>query len=456
MRNFLSCFSFALIAGVGCRSSPPVAAPPQGVPVSSRPFASAIRVKPTGGTWEAYRLPTLARLQNSTARLPRVDSLIGVDLESDVLYVRTVRDDILAVDLVTERVDTAGRHASHVTLGPDGTLYTVDARQRVTSIRRRSPRSWRDSLPAAPDEIFAAGNERLLVVNRGSDPTLAAISPEQTVSTQALAGGGPLAATRWGELVAVGADAGVLLVDPLGRRAAAFLPVRGTLRALAFSPSGHRLYAVRREHANLATIDRFARRQLDAIPLPAPPVDIRLDPLGRWLLARPAVGDSAWIVELASRSVTGTLATSWQADLPAIGPDGTVLVRQGADVVAIAPESLQVVARIPKAAGDLWLVSAWRPRGLPVQAADDAAAGPATDAEGPLYVQVSVSQNQLWSTENAQQLIRAGLPAQVLAPRSPEDGYRVVLGPYQTRDEAEAMGRKLGRPFWIYQADRPQ
>jgi len=51
----------------------------------------------------------------------------------------------------------------------------------------------------------------------------------------------------------------------------------------------------------------------------------------------------------------------------------------------------------------------------------------------------------------AQQLSRAGLAASVLRPRGPDDGYRVVLGPYATRAQADAIGRKLGRPFWIYQ-----
>ena len=51
----------------------------------------------------------------------------------------------------------------------------------------------------------------------------------------------------------------------------------------------------------------------------------------------------------------------------------------------------------------------------------------------------------------AQQLTRAGLAARVLPPRGPDDGYRVVLGPFPTRAQAEAIGRKLGRPFWIYQ-----
>ena len=78
-------------------------------------------------------------------------------------------------------------------------------------------------------------------------------------------------------------------------------------------------------------------------------------------------------------------------------------------------------------------------------------AGDSMGAEGPLYVQVSVSQNVVWSRAAAQQLVAAGLPATVLPPESPDDGYRVVLGPYPTRAQAEAIGRKLGRPYWIYQ-----
>jgi hypothetical protein len=39
----------------------------------------------------------------------------------------------------------------------------------------------------------------------------------------------------------------------------------------------------------------------------------------------------------------------------------------------------------------------------------------------------------------------------VLEPTGPDEGYRVVLGPYASREEAESAGRKLGRPFFIYQ-----
>jgi len=107
---------------------------------------------------------------------------------------------------------------------------------------------------------------------------------------------------------------------------------------------------------------------------------------------------------------------------------------------------------------DLWMLTGWRPRGAYRGAFGDAGAqadpGVASDTagpEGPMYVQVSTSQNEAWSSEMAQQLTRAGLAARVLQPRNPDDGYRVVLGPYPTRAQAEGIGRKLGRPFWIYQ-----
>jgi len=459
LRNFLCCFLFALLVGAGCRSGTPDvarAAGRRGDRAAGRLSATAVRVKPAGGAWERYRLPSLAPIPGTAGRLPRVDSLVGVDGESETLFLRTVRDDILALDLVAGRVDTVARRGVRATLGPDGTLFVIDEEHRVTSFARRVRRTWPDTLPGLPAAVFGAASQRLLGVIRGDDPLLFAVSAEQPVTTQALAATGPVAATRWGELVAAANESGVLLLDPYGHRPATFVPLRGESVTLTFSPSGHRLYVLRRDHAELAAIDRFARRVIGDVPLPGPARDIRLDPLGRWLLARPVAGDSAWVVDLPTRAVTGAIPTPWHADLPAIAPDGTVLVRRGDDVVAIRLDSLTTVSRVTRGASDLWLVSAWRPRGTPTETQSDAGVAEQDGGEGPLYVQVSVSQNQAWSAENAQQLVRAGLPARVLAPRSAEDGYRVVLGPYPTRAEAETMGRKLGRPFWIYQADEPR
>ncbi|MDH3199036.1 MAG: hypothetical protein OEO21_12440, partial [Candidatus Krumholzibacteria bacterium] len=157
MRNLLSYFLFALLLGVGCRSRTPggaVSGSPRADRVAGRLTATAVRVKPAGGAWELYRLPALTPVEGSTGRLPRVDTLVGIDIESDVLYLRTVRDDILALDLVGARVDTVAAGSMRTTLGPDGTLFVVDGRRHVTSLKRRVRRAWPDTLPTLPEVVF--------------------------------------------------------------------------------------------------------------------------------------------------------------------------------------------------------------------------------------------------------------------------------------------------------------
>jgi cell division protein FtsN len=134
------------------------------------------------------------------------------------------------------------------------------------------------------------------------------------------------------------------------------------------------------------------------------------------------------------------------------------LVSQAKDVVAYRPDSVvKETGRVAGGSTDLWTFTPGRASAFRATIADAQASAPAPDATGgavagtPLYVQVSTSQNEAWSTQMAQQLSRAGLAARVLPPKGPDDGYRVVVGPYESRDQAEAIGRKLGRPFWIYQ-----
>ena len=98
--------------------------------------------------------------------------------------------------------------------------------------------------------------------------------------------------------------------------------------------------------------------------------------------------------------------------------------------------------------------SAALPDSTATAAADSTSGVPGAGTIGGVFLQVSSSQNPAWAAELARQLTDAGLPASVLKPRATEDGYRVVLGPYASRDEAEATGRKLGRPFFIYQPDQ--
>ena len=456
---------YLLLASVtlwGCRSQGPPAASsqsqePQQVSqqhrVSNRGTGVAIRLAAQGGVPRLYRLPRLVEVTGVLrGRLPPIERVIGLDAESDFLFVATAKQELLVFDLGSGRVDTIAKEIAQAALGPDGTLYAVDAKKRVVSLSRRTRFTWPQPLTGVPRDLFGSTDQRLVAVIPQDPPSLLIAAADQPPAVRQISAGGDVAATRWGDLVAVASDSGVALYDPLGRRDPTFVPLADKPRALAFSPSGHRIYVARRAGLGLAVIDRYERRELDGVALPGPAAALRLDPLGRWLLARPALGDSAWIVDLPIKRHTGAIATTWQADLPAVSPDGALLYRRGADVIALRPDSLTETGKVDKGAADLWVLSLWLPRGSGTasQASTDIAAD-TVGAEGPLYVQVSTSRNPDWSGRLAQDLVRAGLAARVLSPQGPEDGYRVVLGPYATRAQAEATGRKLGRPFWIYQ-----
>ncbi len=62
---------------------------------------------------------------------------------------------------------------------------------------------------------------------------------------------------------------------------------------------------------------------------------------------------------------------------------------------------------------------------------------------------MSSSRNPTWAKELADKLRSAGLPASVLPPRPGDEAYRVVLGPYATREQAEATGKSLGMPSFV-------
>jgi hypothetical protein len=444
----------------GCRTQSPGAPSSQSVAIpalksqagpTGRRAAFVIRVASAGGVPQLYRLPGLTPVTGVLrGKLPAVERVVGVDPEAAQLFVRTAKREILAYDLESGRVDTVASDVQLSTLGPDGTLYAVDGKRRVTTFSRRVRLTWPHPLDGDPQDVFGATNERLVATIGGAHPGLIVAAADQPQASRPVPAEGDVAASRWGDLVAVASDSGVTLLDPLGRRDASFVPIADHPRALMFSPSGHRVYVGSRSGLGLSVIDRYSLKEIDGVALPTPAAALRLDPLGQWLLARPTSGDTVWVVNLPIKQLVGGLPTSWLGDLPTVSPDGSLLLRRGNDVVAARPDSLIETGRLVDAAGDFWAATGWAPRGATTPTAAAVAASDSGANEGPLYVQVSVSRNATWSQQMADELTRAGLAAKVLPPPSADEGFRVVLGPYNTRDQAEGIGKKLGRPYWIY------
>ena len=68
-----------------------------------------------------------------------------------------------------------------------------------------------------------------------------------------------------------------------------------------------------------------------------------------------------------------------------------------------------------------------------------------------MYLQVSRSQNPAWAQALAGEIRDDGLPGRSCSRRkSGDEAYRVVVGPYPSREAAESAGRRLGRPSFIY------
>jgi septal ring-binding cell division protein DamX len=181
----------------------------------------------------------------------------------------------------------------------------------------------------------------------------------------------------------------------------------------------------------------------------------------------------------------GTIATDWRADLPFVAPDGGIAVAQGADVIIADGETLRPMSRVRGGAADFWYPFRWtgfRPRAAaldkPVefagQTADtavrpDSAARPADSTAGAANPTTTprdttprrsagftVSFAALLVQDRARDLaaqIHVGNETArvVTATRDGSPIYRVVLGPYATREEAERIGRESNQSYWVYE-----
>ena len=450
----------ALLAACG-RSDSPVKADPD---TTSPLPASALRLPRAGGAARAYDLPGLTELEwKPRDKLPAVQSVVGVGSEQRLVFVQDGKRNVVALELATGAVRGYLTGVRTAALGPDGSVFAVDTGGSVVRVARRSPVRYRSRLAGRSGRLAGTLDGRLLAFGpNGGVSILTQSDSMRTLATPA----GPVASTVWGDLIAVGTDTGVVVIDPSERRATETVAVTGAT-ALAFSPSGHRLF-VAESADRIAEVDRFGLGVVRRIVLPGTARAIRTDFYGRWLLVRPVTGDSAWVVDLETGRHAGTFATAWSDDLPAVAGARTALLRRGDDVVALdlgvggLPES----GRVTDGADDLWVGVAWSPLrraqavvpARPVEgdapATPDAAGAPdsATAGGERLFLQVSSSRNPDWARELTAKLRGVGLPAATLDPEREGEAYRVVVGPYGSRTAADEAGRKLGMPYFVITA----
>jgi hypothetical protein len=255
------------------------------------------------------------------------------------------------------------------------------------------------------------------------------------------------------------------------------------VRAIAATPSGDRLFVALAGEEVLRIVDRFEEGITGKISLPGEARALRMDPLGRTMLAR-GNGDSVFVVSLATDEVVGVIRTAWRGDLPLVLPDASIAHTRGADVVFAHPRSLKDMRTVAGGASSFWHTLRWngfRPRaaGLdqPVQfrtsaprdsadlfpdsvrattdsggARPDSAGMAGTAAPGQFTVSFAAILDEAQARSLAARIrVDGQSPRITSSERAGKTLYRVVLGPFSSRADAERVGRASGQSYWIFE-----
>ncbi|MDH3226771.1 MAG: SPOR domain-containing protein [Thermoleophilia bacterium] len=454
--NARQIFPLLLIAATGCDFSG-----------SSNPVKEAFAAAPREyreGTTVAFRFPTARGRDARLYQLPTLDDvrwrfetgrssakqMVGFAADRDILYFLTDADYLAALDLATGRTRLVDSNVVSATMTPAAIPLIVHRDGSIASVELRSVVPWATPMSAKPSAVWGTVRNGLLaLVEKDGSATLHLYRQGQTPVVQPAPNPAVIVST-WGDAALALTDSGLYVLEPADPKAATFLPVKPRPTLATFSASGHRIYVVR-EDLRLVAFDRYTHQPVAVLALPGPTDASRSDPTGRFLLLRPVEGVSVWLVDLARWTAPQVVPAEWDETFPLVAPDGTLLVRRGDRVEALSPDSLTTLGAVTSRS-DRWIVLSWDPRRLNLEAAVTAGREPELGGQL-IYIQVSSTSNPDWAADLAGNLRRAGMSATVLPPDRPGEPYRVVLGPYPNRDEAEATGRQLGLPFWIFRRD---
>lgn len=467
------------------------------------PDPIVLRIPLSGGPVRAYRYPALDSLAwRSVGSAPEFGSVLAFDAEDGVIAFADSQGVPGWIDLRLGDVRRAGQKSLGLASSAEGSsIFGVTESDQL--VRLTTTGDWTEAVASGsrikrifpqPDGSLAVltdlggGRKKARLLrynppNEGSTDSIAVDLPQRGTGT-ALGDRVYLAIGR--ELVGV----------PLANFAS---PTRvkasDEILSIAPTPSGDRIYLATKGEKSLDVVDRYAGKVSDHVRVHGFVTELRMDPLGRYLLVRPMAGDSAWVVAIATNELIGTVRTTWREDLPMVAPDGAIGTLRGADVDFVDPVSRKSVVRAEGGASDYWYAMLWnglRPRAKGLDRAvtfqteevpqtmdpahpDSVARAPdstvntppprpqaETPSRPPEPAREPVRERGGWTVsfaavlsedrarELSQQIRVDGANARVSVSRSDATPvYRVVMGPYPTRADAERVGKASGHSYWI-------
>jgi cell division septation protein DedD len=477
---------------------------------SRGPDALVTRIPRDGGTARAYLFANLDSAIWSAAASPPVGRVLGFDQDAGLIAFTDDKGQPRRLDLRIGEVRTASKaKLSGVASANGSEIYGIDPKGVI--VRLTPSGDWTFTPPRTPQALFPQSNGQLIIASSvGASTRLWLIHPPDdtildSASLSVVARG---ARTQAGDRLYFTSQRGLVGVQTRDLSLLKEVRLPGDAAAIAPTPSGDRVYIALTETPRIVVLDRYTESISATIDLPGPAIDLRVDPVGQLLLAKPADGaDSAWVVAIGTGRVVGSIPTTWTADLPAFAHSSTIATLRGSDVVFVNGATLGEARTVRGGGKDYWYFFTWngfRPRSadldqpvtfsrpdsivrsdtIPRQILDSARptpplrdatptmvpppagypppAPPATAAPGAsnaagrspgFLVSFAALLNERQAHEIAGGIQVGGMRARVLPTQTGGTAiYRVVLGPYSTKEQADRVGRESKRQYWVYEA----
>lgn len=442
-----------------------------------------LRVPRTGGVGRVTAYPnTDSTVWTATDAAPPLDRVLAFDADAGLIATVDSRGLPAWIDL---RVGTVTlphlRGGLHGITSIDGsTIFAVGDDGAV--LRFTTAGAWLFKPPIPARAVFPLSGGTLLILGGARDAArMWRMHPPATKLLDSLTlpqtATGPGAGAPFADRVYV-ATSDRTLLGVRARRLSATRPIEfdHKVTAIAATPSGDRFYVITDSSNRVSVVDQYQDRESGTIELAGRPRDLRVDPFGRFLLVRAATGDEVWVVSVGTDQVVGTVHSLWRGDVPFVAPDGAIAVSDGRDVAFLDPTTFHETRRSRGGASEFWYPFLWnglraraatldRPVEFPTDspatalpppppARDTVVAAPppprVDSAKVGFLVSFAAVLNETVARDQAAKIIVEGHQARVVTTMtSGVTVYRVVLGPFATRDEADRVGRASGLSYYV-------
>jgi len=441
------------------------------------PQALLLRIPRVGGAPRVHAYPRTDSLVWSGDPAPTPSEVLAFDDESGSLAYKDVdgRAVLLEMRLGTITVASSQKLTNLASANGDA-IYGIGTDGSVIRMTPSGDWTFKPTQPARA--VFPEPDGELLIaIGSGAKTRLVRIFPPERkvlddipfpVASQTVR-------TDLGDRLYLAVDSGLAVLRTRTMDWGAVIRLEHPILAMAASPSGDRVFALTASNNEISVIDRFREAVTGRLELPGHARDLRVDPFGRYVLARAADSDSIWVIAIGTQRVLGGIKGGWRADLPFVTYDGAIVVTSGDDVAIIDGETLRPRSRIRGGAQDFWYPFLWdgfRPRAAlldqPVTfdsvAVDSTAVdstsqpnpGSVTDTVAPKGFIVSFAAYTVEESARtlASRIHVGGENARVVtSSRNGTTIYRVVLGPFLSRAEADRAGQDSRLPYWVFEGE---